>query len=120
MSHFTDDIYSDKNILLQLDLYDLLSLCNTNEYLRDLCVNDTFWRDKIMNDFSPVLLEYKPDSITYRDQYIYLHNSDINNAIEDCRIDGILNNYKYLDRTIVNGIFEYCPTGNILKMLNLG
>src|SRR5690625_7590444 len=87
---------TDEDTLLNLNIDYLLSICQSNEYLNGLCQDDMFWKKKIIRDFSPELVQYKPDNETYRDQYLYLINSDIDHSIEDCRLDGIILNSQHL------------------------
>ncbi len=61
----------DEKILLQLDNNSLNSICQTNEYINSLCLDDKFWKLKVEQDFN-TLTEYKPMNETYKDQYIYL------------------------------------------------
>ena len=59
----------DEKILLGLDYPSLLNACSTNIYVNSICLNDSFWREKLIRDFDPLIIRYKPHNINYRQQY---------------------------------------------------
>jgi len=120
MSGFTGDTFIDEDILLQLDIADLLSICQSSEYLNSICLDDTFWKRKLKRDFPSELLQYKPDNVSYRDQYEYLYNSDIRKSVEDCRLDGILYNSQSMNIIDVEGILKLCSDNVVNTLLDIG
>lgn len=56
----------DKEILLWLDFYSIMSMCQTSSYLHSLCQDEHFWKRKIQLDFGAEKLQ---DTETYQQFY---------------------------------------------------
>lgn len=81
----------DSLILLNLDPKSLLNACQTNVQINQICQDDLFWRYKMENDY-PELIEYKPKDLSFRQQYISLHQiKDPYRAINEGRLDILIN-----------------------------
>lgn len=63
----------DTLIMLELDPQELAAVCQTNEYLRNICSDDQFWRQKLLTEIDPLALKLKPARTTYRQLYEELH-----------------------------------------------
>ncbi len=68
--YFTGVPENDWPLLLRLDYPSLLSGCQTNSYINSICEDESFWRDKVNQDFG--VAQYKPTG-TYRQQYDFLY-----------------------------------------------
>ncbi len=55
--------------LLQADYSTLNQLCNTNPLYSNICTNDNFWRDKLVFQLGPDLLNKKPPNLSWYDYY---------------------------------------------------
>lgn len=62
-------IISSKPLLLQLDVEELLVLCRVSKRLKDICEDDSFWIQKLYNDFH-VRYEGKDAKHEYQNRYI--------------------------------------------------
>ena len=69
---FTNVPEADEKILLELDYPSLLKTCSTNTYVASICLNDSFWKEKLIHDVNSLIIRYKPVNITYRQQYVDL------------------------------------------------
>ena len=63
------------SILPKLPLNDLLELCESNQHFNDLCQNELLWKHRMMIKF-PELLKSKPNSIIWKDFYLYYETVD--------------------------------------------
>lgn len=80
--------------LLILDLWDdetLFNACRTNKATAQLCRNEAFWYNRIVNRFHPEgnILEYKPANLSYKQLYKLLINP-LNNPLHIAIEFGIL------------------------------
>ena len=77
--------------MLFMDYSTLTAFCSTNSIIHSICQDDYFWKLKIEHDFG-MLTQYKPEAISYRQQYKDLMNTkDPNQAAMDDRIDLLMN-----------------------------
>lgn len=89
--HFTGIDEIDQWTLLYMNPSDLFSMIKVNKQIERITRPDEFWRQKVERDFHSNVLSLKPDNISYRQQYKYLHRiRDINKVVEEGRLDGIL------------------------------
>src|SRR5690625_146406 len=119
LSTLTGDIYLDEKIFHYLDIVDVLSISEIDTYTNSLCRDDIFWKRKIRDDMSPILVEYKPAHESYREQYIYLHNEDIQKSIEDCRLDGVIYHSDSIGSENIMDIFYEFPDHMIDVLISL-
>jgi hypothetical protein len=57
--------------ILSRPAQNIFKLCMVNEYIHDICSDDTLWQEKVLIDF-PLKYYHKPENITYREYYIKL------------------------------------------------
>jgi hypothetical protein len=77
MKAFTGNKNVDLLILQQLNDRDLGSVCQSNQEIRKLCKDDTFWMNRTLNRFGKeigpeILLENRKRYKTWREYYIDL------------------------------------------------
>ena len=83
---FTSIYELDELIFLNLPHRDVLNILQVNKECYDLCIKDSFWREKVEKDYKVVHL--KPEKETYRQQYeSILKIKKVNMAVE--RIDAL-------------------------------
>lgn len=78
---FTGLPQADILILNELSDKDLISVCSANKYLNDLCNNESFWLNKVLNKYSGKLgsgidikNKYMPEGTTWKEYYLWLNN----------------------------------------------
>ena len=78
-STFTGNAATDILILQQLPDEDLVSVCSLDNYINNLCNNESFWLNRTLNRYGDVLgsgLEIKekyiPDGTSWKEYYIWL------------------------------------------------
>ena len=77
--------------LLDLPLSAIASYCRSNKYASAICSDDGFWKYKVDQDSG--LGIYKPEGITYRQQYMDLMNlPSLENSIKNRRLDLVIQN----------------------------
>ncbi len=64
----------DLLILHILDDQRLFGVCRVNKYSANLCDNQSFWRNRIINKFGVDIKEYKPKDYSYKQVYRLLAN----------------------------------------------
>lgn len=70
-----DKLHRDELVLLalQLDLPDILSLCNSSKYFNEkICKNENFWRRKIELERPGLIKFINNEKLSFRDIYILL------------------------------------------------
>ena len=88
-SFFTAELLLNK--MLFMDYKTLTDFCSTNTAFSIACQDDYFWKMKVERDFGMVT-QYKPNNITYRQQYKELMNAtDPDKAAGDGRMDLLIN-----------------------------
>lgn len=104
---FTGNKDTDYEILYNLNDHDLGHTCQINHYTRELCKNDTFWMNRTLRRFFPILnaeelKNYKHQNgfETWRSYYI-----DLVNSMENYYQDPIKNETR--DRDDYNKIVNY-------------
>jgi len=65
----------DFEILLNMDLPELLNMCQSNLYLNSICNNDYFWQMKVAQDYGEEIVTMKPAHETYQGQYVRIYNT---------------------------------------------
>jgi hypothetical protein len=81
----------DRLILLDLDYRSLLAACTSDSYTNNICRDDYFWRQKVEHDMGHEVVINKLPEMSYREQYHTLINGmDIDDAIEDGRLDYLI------------------------------
>lgn len=83
---------TDYLILMELDPDSLFYACATNQYAQALCSRESFWINRIVQDFGEGVLQYRPPIESAQQQYRYLVSVMPVQTIADGRIDGIIAN----------------------------
>ena len=72
----------DFKILEELDDSDLTNVCVVNTYLNDICKDETFWRNRLLNKYrfllgnaENIIHNYKAKDILWKQYYIWLHGA---------------------------------------------
>ena len=74
-------------IALDLDLHDLQHYCSTNRFMRDLCNNDNFWRQKTLHDFGNISnITGEPWRSIYINEYWYQKTISDFGHFKTCKI----------------------------------
>ena len=60
---------TDMIILSNLDDRSLLSLCSVDQYTKELCKNETFWRNRTITKYGNIS-KYKPIDMSWREFYL--------------------------------------------------
>ena len=70
----------DFKILQELDDVDLTNICLVNTYINDICKDETFWRNRLLNKYrfllgnaETIIQNYKPKDILWKEYYVWLH-----------------------------------------------
>lgn len=95
-----------ENLLSQLSLDTLLTLCATNTSVNLLCQSDFIWRQRTEIEFPDELRNIPPD-VTWKDHYIYLHGTI---GVKEYR-DNILIKSSRVIRLNFPDIIIYLPDG---------
>lgn len=113
-NYITGNRDTDEIILLNLEDKDLVSMCQVNNYLKDICANEAFWIKKIIK-----LVEFSKNKIGYKNIIKYkLGNYDINSGrINLIKFISGINTYKELyiwlkgfNKNIIYYIYVHFPT----------
>ena len=61
----------DTNLLVLSNLNDrdLLNFCSVNSSANQLCRNESFWRNRFIQNFGGTIAKYKPKNMLWRDIY---------------------------------------------------
>ena len=72
----------DFKILEELDDSNLTNVCVVNTYLNDICKDETFWRNRLLNKYrfllgnaENIIHNYKPKDILWKEYYVWLHGA---------------------------------------------
>lgn len=83
---FSGNKDADKYVLEKLGDRDLLNMCKTNKYFRNICNDETFWRARFLRIFGKHAANYKPENRSWKMHYLkvvrdinFLNNGDISN-----------------------------------------
>jgi hypothetical protein len=111
---FTGVPDADRGIFFNLPPMTVLAMCQVNQYTNNVCNNEFFWQQKIIQDFGEEVLSHKPALSTYRQQYNYLANlihPDV--SASEGRVDGliVLRNYGY--QPTVDGVVNVFRYGHL-------
>jgi hypothetical protein len=81
-SIFTGNKDVDFVILQKIDDEDLTNICAVNSYVNDLCKNDIFWRNRLLNKYGfllgtaeDIIVKYKPKDILWKEYYIWINSA---------------------------------------------
>lgn len=91
----------DLIIFDQLSDDDLVKVCQTNRYARQLCQDERLWYDRILNQTSKGYAKLKPGNMTWKEWYnlwklaTQKHN-EINKKLNLSYIDYVIRNYTQL------------------------
>lgn len=74
---FTGNKQTDLIILSNLSDNDLINICAANKYLNNLCNDDNFWLNKILNRYNILgnsndIKQYIPTGTTWKEYYLWL------------------------------------------------
>lgn len=72
---FTQIPEVDIKTLLYLPDQDLLNVCQTNVYASQLCQDDYFWQQRILDRLDDKYLQNKPEEVSWRDWYFFWRNN---------------------------------------------
>ena len=59
----------NQRIFAELSDQELLRMCQTDKYFRELCGDENFWHLRLLHKYGPQIVAQKPPFITYRQQY---------------------------------------------------
>jgi hypothetical protein len=73
MNSFLIGIFElDRGILLTVSPQSLINTCQKNFYAQQICEDISFWKDRIINDYGPSMVNLIPTNITFLDFYFNL------------------------------------------------
>jgi len=102
-----------REYMLYLPVTDIANYCNTNLIINEICKDDYFWYLKLQKDF-PEISQYKPEDITYQQQYLDLLSiTDPDIAAEKGRLDILTYLYSQRKRPNIKSVFSASKNGNI-------
>lgn len=116
---FTGIREMSEKILFHASLESLESMCGVDKYMRDVCRSESFWRRKLTADI-PGVVAFKPDDVSWRDEYEYLMNVTMDAAITSSRTDGIFYRMSHGDHVDVYRLLETAFTDTVFDVLNAG
>jgi c-di-AMP phosphodiesterase-like protein len=59
-------------IMSKMDDRTLLNVCATSKYGKELCQNENFWRNRLLEKYGDLALKLKPENISWKDQYMQI------------------------------------------------
>src|SRR5690625_4566666 len=120
-SDLTDQPFSIDELRDKIFLYpDYQSILNACKMIPDICNDDILWKRLGLRDYSNVVADLKPVGESFREQYEYLYNTDMGDAILDCRLDGVIANYNKGVTIDESELYYICDPCKIYTLLELG
>lgn len=103
----------DTEILDYLSDQDLLSMCQTDKYYRDLCQDDGFWRHRIRQRIGRRFTEEKPQHLTWRQWYFFWSKHPYDKISQALNLKPINAYYRIISETGITKESRYFQNINI-------